>query len=162
MRKLSEYTFSSLTYNNLTMELRGGPVFREIMRNLEAHAKVTQKEQDSLLSRYKIRLYSGHDSTVATVLQVLGVYNKQLVQYGSAVMIELYKRSLGDSSSKNTRDPYHSSEKSACEKSKKNQDNYYIKVSSLHCDAILVLNNRNIIIFVEGVLSKLYNIQLCL
>lgn len=65
---------------------------REIMRNFEAHTQ-QQHSSHNRISKFKLRLYSGHDSTIATILQVFGVYNHQLVPYTGTVLIELYKRS---------------------------------------------------------------------
>lgn len=92
MRMLSEYTFSALTDNTVTMKLRGGPILHEIVRNFEAHVHPRSKGKKNI-NKFKLRLYSGHDTTIAGILQVFGVYNYELVPYTGAVMIELYKRS---------------------------------------------------------------------
>ena len=66
--------------------LRGGPLVQELLKNF--NEKVSQK----LDKRRKFLMYSGHDTTLAVLLNTLGVFDPQLPPYASMVILELWEQ----------------------------------------------------------------------
>jgi len=96
LMRMAEKAFESLTISPVSMKLRGGPILAEVKKNIEALRKSRETSAGTLPVPQKIYLYSGHDTTVTTLLQALGVYETHLVPYTAAVFVELHKKQEGD------------------------------------------------------------------
>jgi len=75
--------FYELFPNHITQRLRGGPLVKEWIQNMNntiADADTTQ-----------FFVYSAHDSTIVSVQQALQVYTNNTPPYASAMMVELHQ-----------------------------------------------------------------------
>ncbi|CAG7718142.1 unnamed protein product, partial [Allacma fusca] len=70
--------------------LRGGPLVGDIMLNIERLVNENSRRKYRN-PKAKLYLYSGHDSTIATFLGTLDVFDRQIPPYSSAVIFELHK-----------------------------------------------------------------------
>ncbi|CAL4060095.1 unnamed protein product, partial [Meganyctiphanes norvegica] len=84
MRKLSDFSFKIVALSQELRRLKSGPIIGEIQKNMRA------KEAGDIPER-KIFFYSAHDTTVATLLLGLGVFNDLAPPYATTVLIELHK-----------------------------------------------------------------------
>lgn len=57
------------------------------MKSIVADLVLAKNETNT--SRKVFHFYSGHDTTIVAVMNVLGKYNGKLPPYGSALMLEL-------------------------------------------------------------------------
>jgi hypothetical protein len=92
---MAERTFSCLTYSKTAMRLRGGPIVQEIFKNIDdfrADKRMSLKNRNKIPAPTKMHLYSGHDTTLAVLLQALNVFSPHLPPYSSTVIIELHKK----------------------------------------------------------------------
>nr|CAD7411089.1 unnamed protein product [Timema cristinae] len=72
-----------------TLIVGAGPLLKAISSHM------TSKMAGSLTPDRKLFLYSGHDSTITSLLQGLGFPRKFVVEYGAAIFFELYSTSDG-------------------------------------------------------------------
>lgn len=75
-------SFSIPTHENA--KLRGGPLLKEIIANMQG--KLNNSSQE------KAYLFSGHDSTLVALMRVLDVFDNRHPLYSSCVMMELWKK----------------------------------------------------------------------
>jgi len=105
MRAMKDLSFTLSTYTNEMKRLRGGPIIQSILDHF--HEFIAKKHKRKML------VYSGHDTTLSSLLNSLGMFDPPIgPPYASAFMIEL-KKSPDDQyfvsfSYRNdtTRDPY--------------------------------------------------------
>ena len=72
-------------YNTEMRRLNGGMFLRKFTDDM------TSYKNKVLDQRSKLFLYSGHETNVAAVLQVLGIYTPHVPEYSSAVFVELHE-----------------------------------------------------------------------
>jgi len=95
--RLRLMTFLLPTANHQLARLKGGPFIKEMMKHwtflIEKQTKMVNNivEQKAKL----LYVYSGHDTSIATILGSLKVYNGLAPPYASAVLLELFKREEG-------------------------------------------------------------------
>lgn len=65
--------------------LKGGPLIKEMIQH------VNDRISGTLDSRRKIFMYSAHDTTVATFLNTLDIYDMIPPPYASLILVELWK-----------------------------------------------------------------------
>ncbi|CAM1314521.1 ACPP (predicted) [Pycnogonum litorale] len=81
--RLDNEQFGLLVPSKQMKRLKGGPLLKEFVDH--AKAKITNSMSEVAF------LYSGHDTTVATILDTLGVYNGLQPPYASAIFMELHQ-----------------------------------------------------------------------
>lgn len=71
---------------DLLRRLKGGPFLKQIVTSMLA-------KRDNILEPEgrKMFVYIGHDSTIATLLDVMHVWNNQMPHYNIMTMIELHE-----------------------------------------------------------------------
>jgi len=95
--RLRLMTFSLFTANHQLARLRGGPFIKEMTEHwnslTEKHTKVVNHivEKEAKL----LYMYSGHDTSIATILGSLNMFNGLAPPYASAVLFELFKGEEG-------------------------------------------------------------------
>jgi len=90
LAEASKYSFALPTWNKKLARLKTGLLVKEMIGNMK-HKKETKPK-----TRRNLNLYSAHDSTVANLLNTLGVYNMIDPPYIACVMMELRVNSSGD------------------------------------------------------------------
>jgi len=81
---LQSYSFKTTTFTPEMKRLRGGPLFKDIVTHMTHHA--LRKSG----SKYrKLFLYSGHDITISSLLDLMGVFDIIRPPYASLVLFEL-------------------------------------------------------------------------
>uniref|UniRef100_A0A2C9KJX8 acid phosphatase n=1 Tax=Biomphalaria glabrata TaxID=6526 RepID=A0A2C9KJX8_BIOGL len=83
MDKLRTLSFNLLTYTPEMARLKGGPLLKEIISNMQA---ATQQDNPSP----KFYMYSAHDTTVAALLSVMNVFDCHAPMYRALIMVELH------------------------------------------------------------------------
>ncbi|XP_018565963.1 testicular acid phosphatase homolog isoform X1 [Anoplophora glabripennis] len=81
-------SFATQTYTTELARLKTGPFFSEIITYFK---DVGSKKADVP----KFRVYSAHDTTIANVLNAMGVFEYHSPPYASTILFELRKRSNG-------------------------------------------------------------------
>nr|CAD7596616.1 unnamed protein product [Timema genevievae] len=89
MKPLAEIDFVVPTKTTLLKRLKSGPLLEEMVSNMK------KKSENRLVPNRKMFVYSGHDTTVANLLNTLGVFDPQCPPYDALVLIELRKNSAG-------------------------------------------------------------------
>jgi len=88
--------------------LNGGPFLGKILLNFLQHANGTLEPEDHTPlddSKLRMFLFSGHDTNLAALLGVLGLYDPpRMLGYGTALIFELHKTTKARSPNK-THDP---------------------------------------------------------
>ena len=64
MKPMRDLSFAMMTWNHELKRLRGGPLVQAILDHFQAFIKKDEK--------FKLVMFSGHDTTVATLLNTLG------------------------------------------------------------------------------------------
>ncbi|XP_059149851.1 lysosomal acid phosphatase-like [Physella acuta] len=82
MQQLNTLSFDLVTYNNEMAKLKGGPLLKEIIANMQNAATQTLP---------KFYMYSAHDTTVAALLSALHVFDRHAPTYRALVMVELHQ-----------------------------------------------------------------------
>uniref|UniRef100_A0A0A9XGP6 acid phosphatase n=2 Tax=Lygus hesperus TaxID=30085 RepID=A0A0A9XGP6_LYGHE len=83
MEKESARIFTLNTYNNDLIRLKGGPLLKKILNDCQS--KMDGKDD------YKLKVYSGHDATVANLLRALGTWEEQMPAYNAMAIFELHQ-----------------------------------------------------------------------
>lgn len=87
MKPMRDLSFAMMTWNHELKRLRGGPLVQAILEHFQGFIKKDKK--------FKLVMFSGHDTTVATLLNTLGLFDPPLAPpYASMVIVEL--RSLSN------------------------------------------------------------------
>jgi len=104
MKPLMELHHKMLSGTEEMLKLRGGPLLKQMVSYMDLLRNIDVSKKDAELyanghlddhcpSEYKkakLYVYSGHDTTLAALLNTLGVYNNILPPYASCVMVELH------------------------------------------------------------------------
>ncbi|XP_014234174.2 venom acid phosphatase Acph-1-like isoform X1 [Trichogramma pretiosum] len=77
--------YEMFSKTNRMRRLNGGKLLRQIIDHMDA--KIAGGDR-----AYNVSLFSGHETNVAAVLQVLGIYYPHVPAYSSAVIIELKRK----------------------------------------------------------------------
>lgn len=78
-------------------KLRTGPILTDFVRNMKrAIAKPSEEEQQILQQLFqtpaaKFYVYSGHDTTLAAILDGLGLYTGKIPGYAASLYFELHE-----------------------------------------------------------------------
>ncbi|CAH0549762.1 unnamed protein product [Brassicogethes aeneus] len=86
MKYLSDLNYVILTYNDKLRRLRGGPLLKKILNDWKAKRDGTIEPK-----KRKAFLYMTHDYNIAYLLGALKIFDPQVPNYGSAVLLELSK-----------------------------------------------------------------------
>ena len=91
------YVASSVSFKILILRLKGGPFIKEMLEHFTfLIEKQTEVVNHVLEKKAKLLyVYSGHDTSIATILNSLNVFNGLAPPYASAVLLELFKREEG-------------------------------------------------------------------
>jgi lysosomal acid phosphatase len=85
MYNLTGLSFKVMTYTHEMQRLRSGPLLKDLIHNMQGRVN------GSLDRRMKMFMYSAHDTTVASLLNTLEVYDDVPPPYASCVILELQK-----------------------------------------------------------------------
>lgn len=88
LRTYSNYIFKSNTSTTLMKRLKAGFLIKEFIDVMRESEKNEMNSKD-------IYLYSGHDKTIAALLNSLGIFGDLIPLYGAAVVIEGHVTSIG-------------------------------------------------------------------
>lgn len=77
----SQISFITPTYTPLMSRLKAGPLIKEITAEMDKKCK----EESST----KVLIYSGHDTTIANILNALDLYDGEIPNYTATILIEL-------------------------------------------------------------------------
>ncbi|KAL0277101.1 UNVERIFIED_CONTAM: hypothetical protein PYX00_004499 [Menopon gallinae] len=86
LRKWAAFSFTIPCYNRKMARLKTGPLISEMAMHMK------KKIDGKLKPDRKAWIYSAHDTTVANVLNTLGLFDTQCPPYLSLVLIELRKK----------------------------------------------------------------------
>ncbi|XP_031340436.1 lysosomal acid phosphatase-like isoform X2 [Photinus pyralis] len=84
LRKLASYEFTLSTNTTQMARLKTGLLFNEIYHNIN---------DASFNSKPAMRMYSGHDTTLANLLNTLQIFDPHSPPYGAALLFELRSKS---------------------------------------------------------------------
>jgi len=82
-KELRDLSFSVDTFTHEMKRLKGGPFIQEMVDHFDAVLKGSETP--------KMFMYSAHDTTVAPVLDTLGVFNMIAPPYSSMIIVELFQ-----------------------------------------------------------------------
>ncbi|XP_055300677.1 prostatic acid phosphatase-like isoform X2 [Sitodiplosis mosellana] len=82
---LAEYWLKFTSGTNQLKRLKSGFLLKEILDRFK------NKTVSVLSSNHSLRLYSGHDTTIANMLNSLGLFHPHIPPYSSSLLFELYK-----------------------------------------------------------------------
>ena len=102
MREISSLSFAVNTYTPLLARLKSGPLLKEILTNFR------EKSNGNLKPNRNLFIYSAHDTTVANILNTLGVFKNlgyHNPPYTATVLFELYESNLVKVFYKNSSEP---------------------------------------------------------
>ncbi|CAO3627275.1 unnamed protein product [Cunninghamella blakesleeana] len=88
---VSEWFYGHI-HNNEFRRLGLGRLAGEIRDRMVHRVDGTDKKNNE---DYKLAVYSGHDTTIAPLLIILGGYNSRWPPFGSSIIFELYKSNKG-------------------------------------------------------------------
>lgn len=83
LKQVSEFHYSTLFNDTLIQKVRSGNLIEELYTNMIHAINGT--------STTKFYVYSGHDKTLASLMSLLGIFNNQLVPFGSVLFFELHE-----------------------------------------------------------------------
>ncbi|XP_075222503.1 testicular acid phosphatase homolog [Lycorma delicatula] len=86
LTKLAARSFILNDYTPELRKLKGGPLLKRILNTFIAKANNTLKPEQQ-----QLHLYAGHDSTIAHLLSALNVWDEQLPEYNSLILLELHE-----------------------------------------------------------------------
>jgi len=86
-KDLRDLSFTVDTFDDEMKRLKGGPFVNELVEHFDAFVDGTL-----MPSNRKLFMYSGHDTTVASVLNSMGVFNKIAPPYRSLLLVELLEQ----------------------------------------------------------------------
>lgn len=90
LRSLLDYQFELLYYTKELQRLKGGPLLGEMIDNMR---NKTRKYNPIAA---KMFMYSAHDTTVASLLSALQVFNDISPPYAAMVILELHQNTTGN------------------------------------------------------------------
>ncbi|XP_029646068.1 lysosomal acid phosphatase isoform X1 [Octopus sinensis] len=85
LQKLHDNKFDLMFGSPLMAKLKGGPILKKIISNMNSVAIERQKPET------KLYFYSGHDATVSALLNALSVSNGLSPPYAASVILELHQ-----------------------------------------------------------------------
>ncbi|XP_055860871.1 prostatic acid phosphatase-like isoform X3 [Biomphalaria glabrata] len=83
LQSLTSLSYAVYLYTPEMARLKGGPLLKEIITNMQT---ATQQDKPSP----KFYMYSAHDTTVATLLSAMHVFDRHAPIYNALVMVELH------------------------------------------------------------------------
>ncbi|KAK4292526.1 hypothetical protein Pmani_020275 [Petrolisthes manimaculis] len=83
MKELASFSFKMAAMTPQLKRLRAGPLIKEMSDNMRTRA-------NNASSPARMHMYSGHDTTLAVLMQGLGVYNGVPPPYATTFIIELH------------------------------------------------------------------------
>lgn len=83
MQEVSTYSFMIPTWNQQLKRLKTGPLVHEMITHM------TEKAKNQLSPNRSLWIYSAHDSTIANLLNTLGVFERHNPPYTATVLTEL-------------------------------------------------------------------------
>jgi len=86
-KELRDLSFTVDTYSQELKRLKGGPFIKEMIQHFDSVVDKTLFPPNR-----KVFMYSGHDTTVSSILNTLGVFNTIAPPYASMVIVELFER----------------------------------------------------------------------
>jgi len=89
-RNLTALSFKVLTWTAEMKRLKAGPLIKELVE----HFQMRSEGSDKLDARLKMFMYSGHDTTIASLLNALGMFNGLPPPFATCVIMELHKDAL--------------------------------------------------------------------
>ncbi|XP_014226264.1 venom acid phosphatase Acph-1-like [Trichogramma pretiosum] len=93
LKDVALFIYKTYSYNDVLKKLNGGLFMREVLKAVSKQINESNETlPDEKIDSPKVFLYSAHASNVAAILQTLNVWNNDLPNYGSAVVLELYKK----------------------------------------------------------------------
>ncbi|XP_050729847.1 prostatic acid phosphatase-like [Eriocheir sinensis] len=84
MKEINNFSFKLMAYTQELKRLRAGPLIKEFGHNMKVRTAGSA-------SQTKMFMYSGHDKTVASLLEGLGVFNGVAPPYIATVLVELHR-----------------------------------------------------------------------
>ncbi|CAL1538269.1 unnamed protein product [Lymnaea stagnalis] len=84
LNSLNSLSSAVYTYTSEMARLTGGPLLKEIISNMDSATK-----QD--VPHPKFYMYSAHDTTVASLLAAMKLFDRHVPMYRALVMVELHK-----------------------------------------------------------------------
>jgi len=107
MVNLTAFSFKMVTYTEEMKRLKGGPLIKEMIQNMN------EKISGKMDARRKVFMYSAHDTTVATFLNSLDLFEMIPPPYASMILVELLQNVASNQSfikisfkNATDRDPY--------------------------------------------------------
>ncbi|CAH1398940.1 unnamed protein product [Nezara viridula] len=85
LHKIGGFSFALPTSTTILKRLRGGPLLKEIITHMK------QKRNGILFPNRNLWIYSGHDDTVAALLNTMGVFEQHMPPFTATVMVDLRK-----------------------------------------------------------------------
>lgn len=85
LMELRDWSFALLFNGTSLSRFKGGPLLKEFIENMQKEVSGTADP------RYKMYMYSGHDTTVSALLSAMSVYNHRAPPYACAVLVELHE-----------------------------------------------------------------------
>lgn len=81
-----------MTYTDEMKRLRVGPLLERLTKNMMMNETSLNEFDRARSGQKKIYFFSGHDATIAGLLNTLGIFDKKRPTFTSAIMIELHWR----------------------------------------------------------------------
>lgn len=72
--------------------LRVGPLLERLIENMMMNETSLSEFDRARSGQKKMYFFSGHDATMAGLLNTLGIFNKKRPTFTSAIMIELHRK----------------------------------------------------------------------
>lgn len=97
VKSLAELHWDVMWDNSVIERVRAGPLIDELVaKNMASYVK-GKPVANSLGEPYKLLVYSTHDTKLAALLNAFDVFNRKLIPFGAAVLLELHQQSDSDS-----------------------------------------------------------------
>jgi lysosomal acid phosphatase len=102
IRKLDYFKALSFRWKTKTPEMKrlvAGPMISKILDNFKIRSDIPRDSTPAGESPFqseepfrRMRLFSGHDTTIAGVLDTWGVYNMMIPPFASALIMEMHRK----------------------------------------------------------------------
>ncbi|XP_066905315.1 uncharacterized protein [Halyomorpha halys] len=88
--RVTSFSFQMRTMTDTMRRLRGGPLLKDIITHMK------QKRDGTLKPNRNLWVYSGHDTTVAALLDTMRVFKPHVPLFAATIMVELRKNQDND------------------------------------------------------------------